>query len=158
MRECTANDKLILRPVGAEDRDTYLAMANAFYHSPAVLHSIPQSYLERTFDEMVRSNPYVEGLLLENPAGDCMGYVLLAKTYAQEAGGQAIWIDELYVLPEYQGQGIGTQVFEQLWQRFPDCRRFRLEVEPDNEGAIRLYKRMGFVDLPYGQLVRDLGE
>ena len=153
-----ASDKLILRPVGVGDRETYLAMANAFYHSPAVLHSIPQSYLERTFDEMVRSSPYVEGFLLESPAGDCMGYVLLSKTFSQEAGGQAIWIEELYVLPPYQGQGLGTQVFQQLWQMYPDCRRFRLEVEPENEGAVRLYKRMGFEDLAYGQLVRDVGE
>ncbi len=152
----SADGALILRPVGAEHRETYLALVDAFYHSPAVMHAIPQSYMERTFEAIVAESPYTDAFLMENPAGDCMGYVLLSKTFSQEAGGEAVWIEELYVLPAYQGQGLGTRVFGCLWQLYPNCRRFRLEVEPDNEGAIRLYQRMGFTVLPYGQMVRDL--
>mgnify|MGYP002740687863 FL=1 len=36
--------------------------------------------------------------------------------------------------------------------------RFRLEVEPDNEGARRLYGRLGYEELPYVQMVRELGK
>lgn len=34
--------------------------------------------------------------------------------------------------------------------------RLRLEAEPDNTGAIRLYKRLGFEELPYKQLIKPM--
>lgn len=34
--------------------------------------------------------------------------------------------------------------------------RLRLEVEPDNEAAIRLYTRLGYEDLPYRQMIKPL--
>ena len=33
--------------------------------------------------------------------------------------------------------------------------RYRLEAEPENEGAVRLYHRMGYKELPYMQLVKE---
>lgn len=143
-----------LRRMNAGDRELYLQMATAFYTSPAVLHAIPRAYIERTFDEMMRSDVYVDGFLLEDE-GTAMGYALIAKTFSQEPGGLAIWVEELYVLPEYQGRGLGSQAFEQLERYYPDCRRFRLEIEPDNEGAERLYRRLGYDILGYKQMVKD---
>ncbi len=153
-----SEQKYSMRPICIADRERYLAMAEAFYHSPAVLHSIPKKYLERTFEEMLSGSPYVDGYLLLAANGACAGYVLLSKTFSQEAGGLTVWIEELYVEPIYQGQGIGTMVFEQLEKLYPACCRFRLEVEPDNLGAVRLYKRMGFEELGYSQLVKEMGE
>ena len=37
----------------------------------------------------------------------------------------------------------------------PGIARLRIEVEDDNEGAKRLYRRMGFELLPYLQMVID---
>ena len=73
-----------------------------------------------------------------------MGYALTAKSFSQECGGQCVWVEELYVLPAYQGKGMGSRVFELLNAYYPDCCRFRLEVEPENEGAARLYRRLGY--------------
>ena len=38
---------------------------------------------------------------------------------------------------------------------YPDCGRIRLEVTDANKGAIRLYERLGFRFLQYGQMVLD---
>lgn len=154
----SADGKLRLCPVGPEDREAYLELAWAFYHSPAVLHAVPYSYLERTFEEMIRSTDYAEGFLLKDADGHLMGYLLLSKTFSQEVGGKAIWIEELYVAPEYQGQGVGSCALEMLFERYPDCRRFRLEVEPDNQRAAQLYGRLGFEPLAYRQMIRDAKE
>ena len=55
-----------IRRCEERDRELYLWLAREFYHSPAVLHPAPDSYFERTFDEMMRSDVYADGFLLED--------------------------------------------------------------------------------------------
>ena len=147
-----------IRRCEERDRELYLRLAREFYHSPAVMHPVPDSYFERTFDEMMRSDVYADGFLLEDEDGTCMGYALTAKSFSQECGGQCVWVEELYVLPAYQGKGMGSRVFELLNAYYPDCCRFRLEVEPENEGAARLYRRLGYDALGYDQYVLERKE
>lgn len=147
-----------IRRCEERDRELYLRLAREFYHSPAVLHPVPDSYFERTFDEMMRSDVYADGFLLEDEDGTCMGYALTAKSFSQECGGQCVWVEELYVLPPYQGKGMGSKVFGLLNAYYPDCCRFRLEVEPENEGAARLYRRLGYEALRYDQYVLERQE
>ena len=147
-----------IRRCEERDRELYLRLAREFYHSPAVMHPVPDSYFERTFDEMMRSDVYADGFLLEDEDGTCMGYALTAKSFSQECGGQCVWVEELYVLPAYQGKGMGSRVFELLNAYYPDCCRFRLEVEPENEGAARLYRRLGYEALGYDQYVLERQE
>ena len=51
-------------------------------------------------------------------------------------------LDDLYVLPEFRGQGIGTQIIEKC------CSETNLPVFlyvfSRNTGAVRLYERLGF--------------
>ena len=141
----------MIRRLQPKDRAHYLAMAHAFYAGPAVDHPIPDAYLARTFEEMMRSDPYAEGYLFEE-AGTVQGYALLAKTWSQEAGGMVLWIEEIYVLPQFQGHGIGQAFFDYL-RREKRPARFRLETEPDNQRAKALYRRQGFAPLHYDSFI-----
>lgn len=73
-------------------------------------------------------------------AGERAG-VLLATSE-----GDHIAIQQLEILPGFQGQGIGTAILTQLIAR---SRRehlpLRLSVFDDNLGALKLYERLGFV-------------
>ena len=144
----------MIRRITAADRANYLRMAHDFYHSDAVLHPVPDENIFRTFDEMMASDAYLTGLIFEKD-GETAGYALLCKTWSQEAGGKTVWIDELYVLPEFQGRGIGHEFFAQLREIEPAA-RYRLETEPDNLRAKKLYESMGFENLAYQQLVMDI--
>ena len=144
-----------IRKFRPEERELYLEMAEVFYHSPAVLHAVPRSHLERTFDEMMRSDTYAEGLLLLADDGKPAGYMLLSKTYSQESGGYVVWVEELSVLEKYRGLGFGTQALEWVKENYAHFSRIRLEVEHDNEKAVRLYSRLGFEKLDYMQMVID---
>lgn len=144
-----------IRKFKKTERGMYLEMAEEFYHSSAVLHPVPREYLERTFDEMLRSDVYVDGYLLESDGGEPMGYMLLSKTFSQECGGLAIWVEELSVLPAFRGQGAGSEALNWVKRRYPEVRRIRLEVEPDNERAIELYRRLGYEELSYYQMIWD---
>ena len=55
----------MIREVRQEDREEYLKMAHDFYHSPAVLHPIPDSYIEKTFEECISSGTYGKIYMLE---------------------------------------------------------------------------------------------
>lgn len=144
-----------IRRFRPEERELYLELAEAFYHSPAVLHPVPRSYLENTFNELMRSDVYVDILLLATDEDVPMGYMMLSKTFSPEAGGLCVWIEELSLKEEFRGQGAGTQAFRWVEEHYPHASRFRLEVEPDNEKAIRLYTRLGYGELPYMQMVKE---
>ncbi len=64
-------------------------------------------------------------------------------------------IQNLGVLPEYRGQGIGSALLCQAIEGFRRCgmRRVRLEVTAENHRAIALYRRFGF--RLYKTLYRD---
>ncbi len=148
----------MIRPITREDRETYLTLCREFYHSPAVLHPVPEEYFARTFDRMAEGSPFVKGYLLERD-GTIAGYALLAVTFSQEAGGEVIWIEELYLREEFRGKGLGTELFAYLEAQRPGAvTRFRLELEPDNLDARRLYEKMGFSELGYRQMVREFPE
>lgn len=147
-----------IRRFHEKDRARYLELAHAFYHSPAVLHPIPTKYFDRTFEEIIRSNAYADGFFFEMDDGETAGYALVSRMFSQECGGFAMWVEELSVLPKYQNQGIGKAFFDFLPNYYPECKRFRLEVERDNKKAIALYERMGYSEMEYYQMVLDCVE
>ncbi len=145
----------MLRSMTADDRAVYLQLAHDFYRSEAVDHTIPDSYIEKTADAILAGTPFASVFLLEAD-GKTAGYAMLLHGWSQEGGGPTIWVDELYVRPEFRGKGLGTAFFRELRQRYPETARFRLEIEPDNERAQALYTRMGYKVLNYRQMVLDL--
>ncbi len=52
----------------------------------------------------------------------------------------------IYILPEYQGKGIGTKFWNSLRDFFDDAKDTYLEVADYNDKAIGFYERLGFED------------
>lgn len=145
-------EPITFRPIEERDREDFLEMSREFYDSPAVLHTIPEEHHAAAFEELMRESVYLECYIMEC-GGKAVGYALLTKTYTREAGGLTIWVDELYLRPDCRGRGAGSAFFAFLDQTHP-CARFRLETEPENERAQKLYRRMGYRDLPYLQMIK----
>lgn len=143
----------MVRKIKNSDRQEFLAMSAEFYASDAVTHNVPQHFHEATFDELMASETYLECYLLEAD-GKIAGYALLAKTFSHEAGGKVLWLEELYVRREYRSKGLGKEFFSVLEAR-GDAARLRLEVEPKNDRAKSLYRRMGFKKLDYEQFIKE---
>lgn len=133
----------------AEEKDfaLYMELAQEFYHSPAVMHPIPAQYMENTFREAMRSDVYIILRILEVD-GEAAGYAILSRSFSPESGSPICWIEELYIRKAYRGHGLGTKFFSSVRKEFPSA-RLRLEVEPENTGAVALYKRLGFTPLEY---------
>lgn len=139
----------MIRKFVPEDREDYIRFSTVFYNSSAVDKPVPREHFEQGFDEMMRSDVYVQGYMLVCD-GNNVGYCVTMKTYSVEAGGITIWIDELFVLEEYRSKGLGRELFKYIEENGDKkLRRIRLEVELENGRAISLYKKMGFEPAPY---------
>ncbi len=145
----------MIRKLTAEDKESFLSLTREFYHSDAVMHPIPDEYHSAAFDEMMRSDVYADGFLIYDKE-ELAGYAMTAKTYSHEAGGLTVWIEELYLSPAYRGKGLGHEFFafaEAFYGK--DLRRMRLETEPENEKAEKLYRNLGFDVLGYRPFVKE---
>ena len=144
-----------IRPFLPDEEAVFINLCKEFYSSEAVLHTVPDSYFAATFEEMKKSDRYVEGFLFSE-GGETAGYGLIAKSFSNEAGGLVIWVEEIYLRPAFRSKGFGSAFFAFLEQRFPNAKRFRLEIEPDNVRAEALYQRRGYRRLPYAQMIKGL--
>jgi len=146
----------MIRKVRPEDRKCFLEMSDAFYHSDAVLHPVPLEVQERVFDEAISSDIYLEAFLFEYE-GTVAGYAIINKSFSTEVGGRIVWIEDIYVKPEFRSKRLGREFFAFLESRFAGTvKRFRLEADFENEKAVSLYRKLGFTELPYLQMVKDM--
>lgn len=145
----------MVRKICREDRETYITLAQEFYRAGVTLEVVDTKNIEITFDELMRSDVYTEGYIIESE-GEVAGFALLAKTFSQEAGGLVIWLEELYIRPEYRSKGLGTEFFEYLENNMDSrVKRIRLEVEEENTRVVKLYEKLGFKWFAYDQMVKE---
>lgn len=98
----------------------------------------------RTFQEFEK-HPEKGRIVIFESAGDTVGYSILVHFWSNEYGGNKVFIDEIFVLPPYRGQGIAAAFFDYLENAYPlPAVALELEVTPDNAAARRLYERLGF--------------
>lgn len=146
---------LTFRDITLADHDLILPMVRDFYQGDAVLHPVDPAILERTFrDASNAQEPLLRGLLLEVD-GQPAGYVYITQCYSAEVGGRCIFLEELYLKPDFRGQGLGREILAWIEAQYPTARRFRLEVNEVNQNAVRLYQKSGYEYLRYDQMVID---
>ncbi len=77
-----------------------------------------------------------------------VGYVVLTLGFSIEYGGRDGFMDELYVVPDARGRGVGTAAVRLVMDeaRKLGFKALHLEVMPGNERALELYRRHGFTD------------
>ncbi len=77
----------------------------------------------------------------ERPAGFCLFF----HNFSTFVGRPGIYIEDIFVRPEFRGRGIGKQFFEQLavLAKERGCGRIEWWVLDWNEPAIRFYESLG---------------
>lgn len=137
------------------DRQTYYDMSADFYGTGAVLHPVDTRNFAATFDACLAGNPLLRGLaLIEDDR--MVGYALLSFTWSNEVGGLCVLLEEANILPEYQGRGLGSEYIRFVEQTYTEAKRFRMEVSPTNTRAVQLYERLGYRQIAYLQMTKDL--
>lgn len=133
-----------------EHTDDALRMMRSFYASPAVLTNGSEEIFKRDIENCINDNPYLEGYVFTE-GNTVIGYSMVAKSFSAEFGKPCVWIEDLYLTPQYRGKGIASQFFAFIENKNPKA-VFRLEVEKENEYAVRAYRKNGFDFLPYTEM------
>lgn len=127
-----------------------IEMMRVFYASAAVYTNGSEEIFFNDVENCINENPYLEGyVFVEDDI--VLGYAMLAKSFSTEFGKPCIWIEDLYLKPEYRGKNIGTEFFQFIEKKYRNV-IFRLEVEEENKRAIYVYKKNGFEVLPYMEM------
>ena len=92
--------------------------------------------------------------------GAAAGFALFFHTFSTFLGRRGLWLEDLFVYPQFRGRGLGRRLLAQLAEvaRSRDCGRFEWSVLDWNAPAIRFYERMGATLLPDWRIVRVTGD
>lgn len=95
-------------------------------------------------------NPYYETILAEYSTSNetkLVGFALYFYTFSTFLGTPTLYLEDLFVKPEYRGQGIGKSLLIRLTQiaAKKDCGRMEWSVLNWNEPSIEFYKQIGAV-------------
>ncbi|RIY03721.1 GNAT family N-acetyltransferase [Aureimonas flava] len=89
------------------------------------------------------SEPDTEFLVADD--GTRLGGMAFARASAGDR--TLVTLHQLYVRPEAQGQGIGTDLLGEIAGCFPQATRIRVEVDEANARAIGFYVSQGFAQV-----------
>lgn len=136
-----------------DDLQKYIDLASEFHSGPGSFTDPDLDVFNINFVKVMEGES-VFAFFIEI-ADSTAGYILTTQMYSTEIGGDVLWIEEVSISDKFQGQGLGSKAIEGLIQKFPNTKRFRLEVAPKNIGARKLYARLGFEMGPYDQMYKD---
>ncbi|MEZ4750528.1 MAG: GNAT family N-acetyltransferase [Bdellovibrionota bacterium] len=75
-----------------------------------------------------------------------IGYVILTRYHSVKKGGLTIFIDELFVEPEFRRKGVGKQILQEIYEIAiaEKARTLWATTEPFNEAAQKFFTSQGF--------------
>lgn len=136
--------------LAAEERDLD-AMVELLRHLfEQEVEFCPDAKRQRVALTQLVTSPELGSILVAKEAGRCIGMVSLLFTISTAEGGSAAWLEDMVVLPEYRGVGVGGKLLDAAIE---DCRqrgihRITLLTDHANDGAQRFYRQHGFTPSP----------
>ncbi|MGO9484839.1 MAG: GNAT family N-acetyltransferase [Rhodomicrobium sp.] len=97
---------------------------------------------------LIIANPETGAIFIARNGSVAVGMVSLLFTVSTAQGGPACWLEDMVLHPDWRGGGLGTQLLQHAidWARGRGFTRISLLTDKTNEGAIRFYRRQGFVE------------
>jgi len=88
------------------------------------------------------------------------GFALFFHTFSTFRGRRGLWLEDLFVYPDFRGRGIGRALISRLGAiaRERGCARFEWAVLDWNTDAIGFYEGLGATLMPEWRLARVTGE
>ena len=112
----------------------------AFEREPAAVVATEADLLRDGFGPAPRFH-----VLLAESDGTPAGFAFHFFAYSTWRGRPVLYLEDLFVLEEHRGQGIGLALMQALARRAVEegCARFVWEVLDWNEPAVRFYESLG---------------
>ncbi len=150
---------MTLRQAAEEDLDTIIELIHGlaeYEHEPGAVVLNRDELHEHLFGQ----RPYAEVLLAETDAGASAGFALFFHNFSTWEGKPGIWLEDLFVRPEFRGQGHGKALLLEIARLAVErgCARFEWSVLDWNEPSIAFYKAIGAVAMQEWTTYRLAGE
>ncbi|WP_217587461.1 GNAT family N-acetyltransferase [Lentibacillus saliphilus] len=139
---------MIIRPIAVSDAKQFLELSKKIDASGFMLYEPGER--ETTVEQQRKS---IERILSEKKSiffvaeveGEIVGFIAALGGTLKRNQHSAYLV--LGILEAYQGRGIATQLFHQVfeWAKEIDISRLELTVIKDNIKALNLYRKMGFI-------------
>ena len=88
-------------------------------------------------------------VLIAEEDGTPIGYALYFYNFSTFTGRPGLYIEDVFILPEYRGKGYGTQIFRRLANIALEegCARMEWSCLDWNEPSLQFYRNMGAVPM-----------
>ncbi len=98
----------------------------------------------------------VAGALLAHCDGEKVGYAVYFTTFSSFVGRPGLWLEDLYVRPQFRRRGIGRSLIEAVARVAAErnCGRLEWTALNWNRNALDFYRRLGAKALDEWVLVR----
>lgn len=138
-----SNNQLIIRDAEEKDVPVILALTYELAEYEKLSDSIHLTE-ELLKKYLFGEKRYAEVLIAEYN-GNIAGHALFFYNYSTFAGKPGIYLEDLYVKPEYRGFGIGKSLLKYIIERAKKegCGRVEWSVLDWNTPAIEFYKKLG---------------
>ena len=115
---------------------------------------------EETLRHSLFGEQRVAEALLGYLGGDPAGFALFFHNFSTFLGKPGIYLEDLYVRPEFRGSGVGQALLVQIAKLAKErgCGRLEWSVLDWNEPAIGFYKRIGAAPVSGWTVYRMTGE
>ncbi|HEY2570296.1 MAG TPA: GNAT family N-acetyltransferase, partial [Solirubrobacteraceae bacterium] len=131
-----------VRPAGAEDASLLLELFGALADYEQLrdeLHATEPQIVDALFG----ANPAAQALIAERDSQPA-GYALFFPTFSSFMATRGIWLEDLFVLPEQRGAGVGRALLAAVAACVPDAGgRLEWAALDWNELALGFYKGLG---------------
>ena len=135
--------KITITPATPEDVPALFQLVTALADYEKLTHEVigtPEQLAQHLFGD----RPYAEAILARVESKP-VGFALFFHNFSTFLMKPGIYLEDLFVMPDYRGYGIGKALLRALGQLAVerDCGRLEWMVLDWNEPAIAFYKRMG---------------
>jgi GNAT superfamily N-acetyltransferase len=148
----------IVRPATIEDISVLFQLIQALAESEKLSHEVTGN-AETLKQHLFGSPSYAEAILAEIE-GKAVGFALFFNNYSTFLTQPGMYLEDLFVLPEYRRQGMGKALITYLAELAVSRGYGRLEwsVLEWNQPAINLYQKIGAQILPDWRICRLTGD
>lgn len=132
---------MTLRPATADDTETIGALIRGLADYEGLAHEITWSIEELKEQLFGGGSPTKVTLAVHEATGEVAGFALWFPTFSTFRGDHGIWLEDLFVRPEFRGHGYGQALLQFL--RSSTNGRVEWMVLDWNEPSIRFYDSLG---------------
>ena len=150
---------MALRPAVEGDLNTIIELIHglAEYEKEPDAVQLDREELSR---HLFGARPYAEVIIAETDDGESAGFALYFHNFSTWAGKPGIWLEDLFVRPDFRGAGYGKALLSELARLAVErgCARLEWSVLDWNEPSIRFYKALGATPMDEWTTFRVSGE